>query len=253
MSRPLQTAASDITAPYYTVNSLAVSYHALWRQANPTGAPGGWRRFWGAAARKFVGRLEAAEYGLCRETELPDHPADQVPPALLSLWDAHHQALRDAGLEHVQYHRTPWIGGMTPYSSIWRDPAGAFFVNVSTVWNRQLPVAEHGIIFACHSWLESGELWHTLPGLADESELITRRDIDRSCHLAPETLPAYVLRRHQARIAGRGDVIRHGYVELARARLENLQTQFDHLVANRVYRPLTLAEVAHLRGLTQLD
>lgn len=243
----------DAPVPYYTVNSLAVSYHALWRQANPTWAPGGWRRFLKAAGRKLVRWPEAAEYGLCRETDLPDHPAKQVPAALLSLWDAHHRALREAGLEHVQYHRTPWIGGMTPYSSIWRDPEGAIFVNVSTVWRPQLPTAEQQIVFACHSWLASGELWHTLPGVSDEYDRITRRVIDRSCFLAPETLPEYVLRKHRERIAGRSDVVRHDPVMLARARLENLQSQFDYLVANRVYRPLTIEEAAHLRAETQAD
>lgn len=243
---------SPIESPqYYTDDITTLPISAIWRFARRQGVVSCSILFPMFLARKLLKLRFPANHATCRVTELPAIRQEDLPADIQSDLDPLEAACRDAGMEHVRTFRVPWIGGKSGVFSIWLDPSGDVYCNITRI-NLQLgSIRKSKTVFACHSRLTSGVDLHTAPVAPQDwiPELIPpSQDF---APLPPDTLPAAVIQRHRERVSGLTGIIRFDTKTLIDEVLRASQQMFDFLLAKGIYTPLSSTEVKRLQSATQ--
>jgi hypothetical protein len=181
-------------------------------------------------------------------TELPAIAEEELPAEIRNELAPLEAACREAGLAHVRTFRAPWIGGKSGVYSLWLNPSGEMYCNITRIHLQLGSLRRSKTVLGCHSRLASGVFLHTAAVAPQDwiPELIPpNHDFLR---LPPDTQPATTIQRHWERIAGLSGVVQFNRETLADETIRAAHELFDYLVAKGIYTPLSSSEVKRLQG-----
>ncbi len=239
---------NDVQNRYFTDDITLLPVTAIWRICRRQGVTGWLMLFLMLVARKFLGMRYPANHATCRVVQLTPISNDDIPECTRAALAAFEAACHGCGMEQISWFRPPWIGNKAGMFSIWLQPSGEVYCNITQVELRHGEFYNSKTIFACHSKLSSGVELHTSTMAPEDwiPELVPPdQDIER---LAPGTEPLQVIERHRQRIAGRSDVIRFTSKTLLDEIVVGSQKLVDFLVAKGFYAPLSSIEVQRLKS-----
>jgi hypothetical protein len=239
------TASSELPQ-FYTDDITLMPPAVIWRTVRRQSLVGCVLLFPYFAARKLLRLRHRANHGTARVTALPLLPEEQIPKDVGLAFKPFMEVCKACQMDPVQYIRSPCIGNKTSFSSIWLDPTGRTYANMTWIDIQLGGLRRTKTVFACHSWLQSGVELHTAPMAPEDwiPEIVPpNQDI---LALAADTSPSQVIDRHRERIAARSDVCVFDEESLRQAILRSSQEIFDYMVARGIYSPLTKAETERL-------
>lgn len=236
---------------YYTDDITTLPVGAIWRFTSRQGIVGCLVTFPMFLLRKFFKLRFPANHAACRVTELPAIAEDELPAEIRNELAPLESACRDAGLAHVRTFRAPWIGGKSGVFSLWLDPNGVMYCNLTRIHLRLGSIERSKTVLGCHSRLASGVFLHTAAVAPRDwiPELVPPNH-DLLC-LSPDTSPADVIQRHRQRLAGMEGIVTFNRETLIQEMIKASHETFDYLVAKGIYAPLSSSEVKRLQGFGQ--
>jgi hypothetical protein len=238
----------DAQRRYFTDDITLLPITVIWRTCRRQGLTGWFILFPMFLGRKLIRWRFPANHATCRVDRLSPITNDDLPPATRIAIDAFETVCRQCGMEQVSLFRPPWIGNKKGVFSVWIEPGGEVYCNITQIDIRLGTFHKSKTVFACHSKLKSGVELHTSP-LAPEDWIPEMVPPDQDiAPLPPDTDPLQVVEQHRQRIAGRSDVVRFTSQTLLEEIVRGSQKQFDFLVAKGIYAPLSEVEIQRLHS-----
>jgi hypothetical protein len=148
---------------FYTDDITLMPAAAIWRAARRQSLLSCLLLFPYFMARKVLRLRHRANHGIPRVTELPAVPDEHIPAEIIHAFAPFTEACNQNRMEHVQYVRSPCIGNRTVFTSIWLDPTGTIYCNMTWIDTRLGNHQFTKTVFGCHSWLKSDVELHTAP------------------------------------------------------------------------------------------
>jgi hypothetical protein len=244
---------SDTQPQFYTDDVTSMPVTAIWRVSRRQGLIGCVILFPCLLVRKAFKLRYPANHGMSRVVTLSSLRDDELPIGVHDAFAPFEAVCRGHGMRHILSFRPPWIGGKSAVFSMWLDPSGEFYCNITQIDVRLGAFRQSSTIFACHSLLDSGAELHT-SAMAPENwipELI--RPHQEMEALAPDAQPIEVIECHIKRIADRSGLIRFTNETLLEEIIRGSQEQFDFMVDKGIYTPLTVAEIQRLESVRRRE
>jgi hypothetical protein len=233
---------------FYTDDITRMPVSAIWRTSRRQGVIGCLMVFPMFLVRKLFKLRFPANHATCRVTELAALADDEIAAEIRGGFAPFETACREAGMEHVRSFRPPWIGNKSGVFSIWLDPSGETYCNITHIDLQLGSMRKSKTVFACHSRLASGVHLHTASVRPEDwiPELIPPHQ--EFVRLPQETPPSAVIKHHRERLIGRADIVRFNSETLLDEVIRGSQEMFDFLLAKGVYTPLSSAELQRLQS-----